>query len=610
MSFARPLNDPETKKLQTFVLFSGAFTTLAVWTNLEDPINLPKMFVLVLFGAAVLGLSLPALLSARKESSQNQKISLFLSCLFAIGLLISTAATDVRYTAIFGEYHRNNGALSYLAMVAILLGSVVAFNLKSLTKFFNFFSATGILLAMYGTLQGMGKDPVSWVIQYNPFVTTLGNPNFTSAFLGLSGIAILFSALNSKNKNFQAICIVGLLLNIFVLYKTGSIQGVFGLLIGSALIVITKIWITNKRLGQAGMVTLGLISIPVLLALVNVGPLASKIYQGTLKNRIDYWNAALAMFKDHPVLGVGTDRFGEFYREYAFQNQAVQGQVTDNAHSVYLQLLATGGLVTFVPYILLVIFVTYIGVSCLIKANNQEKFIISGILGIWLATIAINLVTVDSLGVSVWFWITAGILISTPNYILDFKSDTNIKIKNKPKTKDDEFPIGYLSAAILSISALIILMPQINKSENLFELKKTIPGLSSQEYVGKVLDSFDPAETNTQFLIQLSDLAFRQGAIVDGLKMIDRVNEVDHRSYYGNYFAAMVYESTERKSQAIKYRERLATLDPWNNASLLELIKDYLAVGNKDSASSIAALIRKNYPGSQADIEASALLVG
>ena len=610
MRFARPLNDPEAKKLQTFVLFSGVFTTLAVWTNLEDPINLPKMFVLVLFGAAVLGLSLPALLSARKEASKNQKTSIFLSCLFAIGLLISTAATDVKYTAIFGEYHRNNGALSYLAMVAILLGSVVAFNFKSIIRFFNFFSATGFLLAIYGTLQGMGKDPVSWVIQYNPFVTTLGNPNFTSAFLGLSGIAILFSALNSKNKNVKAIYTVGLLLNIFVLYKTGSIQGVFGLLIGSALIVITKIWITNKRLGQAGMVTLGLISIPVLLALVNVGPLASKIYQGTLKNRIDYWNAALAMFKDHPVLGVGTDRFGEFYREYAVQNQAVQGQVTDNAHSVYLQLLATGGLVTFVPYILLVTFVTYIGVSSLIKANNQEKFIISGILGIWLATIAINLVTVDSLGVSVWFWITAGILISTPNYILDFKSDTNIKIKNKPKTIDDEFPIGYLSVAILSISALIILVPQMNKSENLFELKKTIPGLSSQEYVGKVLDSFDPAETNPQFLIQLSDLAFRQGAIVDGLKMIDRVNEIDHRSYYGNYFAAMVYESTERKSQAIKYRERLVTLDPWNNASLLELIKDYLAVGNKDSASSIAALIRKNYPGSQSDIEASALLVG
>jgi outer membrane protein assembly factor BamD (BamD/ComL family) len=51
-------------------------------------------------------------------------------------------------------------------------------------------------------------------------------------------------------------------------------------------------------------------------------------------------------------------------------------------------------------------------------------------------------------------------------------------------------------------------------------------------------------------------------------------------------------------------------LDPWNNVSLIELVKDYLAVGNKDSAASIVALIKKNYPGSQADIDASALLVG
>jgi tetratricopeptide (TPR) repeat protein len=154
------------------------------------------------------------------------------------------------------------------------------------------------------------------------------------------------------------------------------------------------------------------------------------------------------------------------------------------------------------------------------------------------------------------------------------------------------------------------MIPQISKSETLFTLKKTLPGLSSQEYVAKVIDAFDPAESNTQYLIQLSDLAFRQGAIVDGLKMVDRINEVDSRSYYGNYFAAVVYETTEKRFEAIKYRERLKTLDPWNNTSLIELVKNYLAVGDKDSAASIVALIKKNYPGSQADIDASALLVG
>ena len=69
-------------------------------------------------------------------------------------------------------------------------------------------------------------------------------------------------------------------------------------------------------------------------------------------------------------------------------------------------------------------------------------------------------------------------------------------------------------------------------------------------------------------------------------------------------------ESAGKQADAIKYRERLKTLDPWNNASLIELAKDYLAVGDKDSAASIVALIKKNFPGSQADIDASALLVG
>jgi hypothetical protein len=65
-----------------------------------------------------------------------------------------------------------------------------------------------------------------------------------------------------------------------------------------------------------------------------------------------------------------------------------------------------------------------------------------------------------------------------------------------------------------------------------------------------------------------------------------------------------------KRDLAIPYRERLKELDPWNNASMIELIKDYLSVGDRVSATEIAALIKQNYPGSQADIDASALLVG
>ena len=610
MKLAREFSQAEAKKVQSFILFGGVFTTLAIWTKLEDPINLPKMFVLVLFGAIVLGLSLPALFRARKLGSDFQKIGLFLVGLFALGLLVSTFKTDVKYTAIFGEYHRNNGALSYFAMTAILLGASLAFNIKSVSRYFIFFSGSGIFLACYGVLQGIGQDPVDWVIQYNPFVSTLGNPNFTSAFLGLSGIANLFVILTSKNKNLKAVFLVGLLLNMFILLKTGSIQGIFGFLIGASVITLTSLWIRNRRHGQIGALLAIFVSLPIIFALLNLGPLASRVYQGTLRNRFDYWNAALEMFKDYPLFGVGIDRFGEYYREYAVQNQVVQGQITDNAHSIYMQLLATSGLVTFIPYILLVIFITYVGVSSLIKAASPEKLLISGVLAIWLATIAINLVTVDSLGVGVWFWITGGILIAVSSSSRRDSKETKPKSNQKYKSENDVFPTGYFISATLLIFSLVLMVPQINKSSTLLTLKKTLPGLSSQEYVSRVLKAFDPAEQDPQFLIQLSDLAFRQGAIVDGLKMIDRVNKIDPRSYYGNYFAASVYESTAKQSEAIKYRERLKVLDPWNNTSLIELIKDYISVGDKASAEEIAELIKRNYPGSQSDIEASALLVG
>jgi hypothetical protein len=92
--------------------------------------------------------------------------------------------------------------------------------------------------------------------------------------------------------------------------------------------------------------------------------------------------------------------------------------------------------------------------------------------------------------------------------------------------------------------------------------------------------------------------------------MTNQINKVDPRSYYGNYFGAVVSEALNKRSEAIKYRERLKELDPWNNVNLIELIKNYLSVGNKASAQEIATLIKQNYPGSQSDLDASALLVG
>jgi O-antigen ligase len=616
MRLARALSDVEARKVQTFVLLGGVFTTLTIWTKLEDPINLPKMFVLVLLGAIVLGLSLPALLSAHKLTSKNQRIGLGLIGLLAIGLLISTIATDVKYTAIFGEYHRNNGALSYIAMIILMAAGSLAFNLKSANRYFKFYASGGLILTFYGFLQALGKDPVGWKIDYNPFVTTLGNPNFTSGFLGLSGIAILYLVFDTKDRKYQVAYFVGLLANLYILWRSGSIQGVFGFTIGATIIILVKIWLINKRYGQIGLAAAAVAGAPVALAVLNIGPLASKLYQGTLRNRFDYWTAAIDMFKDHSIFGVGVDRFGEYYRQYAVQNQVVQGQMTDNAHSIYLQLLATGGLILVIPYVLLVLYITFIGLKSVIKFQGEDKLRVGAAFAIWLGTIAINVVTVDNLGVGVWFWITGGVLVAISSNSV--QSDTGAQGKkekitkaNSAKTMHSEsvFPITYVTSFILVIAVLIINVPAIGKSSALYNFKNNASSYTTETYVSALMSEARNASKDPQYLIQLANLALIQNAANEAFVIIGQINRVDSRSYYGNYFAAFALEALNKRSEAIKYRERLKDLDPWNNASLIELVKNYQAVGDKASAQKIASIIKQNYPGSQSDIDASALLV-
>jgi O-antigen ligase len=617
MRLARTLSEAEAKKVQTFVLLGGVFTTLTIWTKLEDPINLPKMFVLALFAAIALGLVIPDLLGAHKLSSSNQKIGLGLIGLFAVGLLISTVATDVKYTAIFGEFHRNNGFLSYFAMIILMSAGSLVFNLKSANRYFTFFGVAGLLLTFYGILQGLGADPVGWKIDYNPFITTLGNPNFTSGFLGLSGIAILYLALDAKDRKFQVIYAVGLLANLYVLWRSDSIQGVFGFLIGSTVIILVKLWLIKKRYGQIGLAAAALAGAPVALAVINIGPLASKLYQGTLRNRFDYWNAAVGMFKDHPIFGVGIDRFAEYYREYAVQNQVVQGQITDNAHSIYMQLLATGGLILFIPYLLLVLFITFVGLKSIIKFQGEDKLKVGALFGIWLGTIAVNVVTVDNLGVGVWFWITGGALVAVSSSHGQSESggqeqkEKVVKGKSvKSVNSESMFPVTYVASFILVIIVLVIVVPALGKSSALYNFKNNASSYTTQTYIPALVSESQGAGNDPQYLIQLASLAFNQNAVTEAFVMINQINKVDSRSYYGNYFAALAFEVLNKRSEAIKYRERLKELDPWNNASLIELIKDYLSVGNKASAKEVAALIKRNYPGSQSEIDASALLVG
>ena len=169
-------------------------TVFVTPSNTLDPINVSKLWILTIFGFAVLALlmSQPKLLFS-KENRLITYVSLLLPISMAITLLTSDAPLTQQ---LFGTYGRNTGFLNYFCLSVIFLGVAIA-SKKSFKKYF-LYAVIGTLLvnSSYGLIQAIGKDWANWISAYSPVVGTLGNPDFISAFLGFISsftIGYLFS---------------------------------------------------------------------------------------------------------------------------------------------------------------------------------------------------------------------------------------------------------------------------------------------------------------------------------------------------------------------------------------------------------------------------------
>ena len=264
---------------------------------------------------------------------------------------------------------------------------------------------------------------------------------------------------------------------------------------------------------------------------------------------------------------------------------------------------------------LLIIFVTFVGARGIFLSSNSEKLKVSSIFAIWISMLVVNIVTIDNLGLSVWFWITGGVLVAAS---ASGNSSEEIQIAHSGKTKvkkitnqnDQAFPMTLVISFALALAALVILIPNLGRSSSLYYLKNNVLPASSESRADALVSEAKSSENNPQQLIQLANLALSRSAVNDALPMIKRINELDSRSYYGNYFAAIAYEAQGKVNQAISYRETLLNLDPWGTEIMLQLIRNYIAVDNLAKAKALGAKLKDYYPGSQADIDASAILAG
>jgi O-antigen ligase len=436
------------RRVQNLIVFALLAMTLLVTPGMSlDPINLPKYLVLVVTGLAVMGNLAPYL---KPVIGPELKLVVVGVVVFLFMLVVVYLVNLGGPNQLHGAYGRNTGFLSYAALALILLAVVLVSNRGFLGKLLNVLIFTGVVNAVYGFIQWAGLDPVDWNNPYNPIVGTLGNPNFTSAHLGIAALASLALVLGGVGLGVGVLLSFNILLSLFVIYKSDSSQGllVFGL--GAGLIFYLRY--LREKLLLGGVYLLGFVSFVLLgiLGILNKGPLAAYLYQDSVTYRGDYWRAGWKMTLENPLFGVGLDSYGDWYRFYRNEAAALRrgpDVVSNSAHNVFLDISSNGGFLLLFAYLLILGLVIRSAFRVVRRAKGFDA-IGTGLVVVWLAYIVQSAISINQLGLAIWGWVLGGAIIGYDLY--KDRADT-VRVKKTAGKRPEQVPANVVITGALGL---------------------------------------------------------------------------------------------------------------------------------------------------------------
>lgn len=399
--------------LPKVLIYTLVLEALIVADQLLDPFNLPKLFILITGSTLMLYI----LISCYLEliiAKFRLLIILFATFLgWQIIVLIFTNGNLVR--GLLGIFGRNNGLISYLGLCVLMVaGAIIAYTNNSF-RVLRAISILGFVESLYGIMQIQKADIFNWVYAGNPVFMTFGNEDFGAAFLVVSILVSTYFLTFIKHDLYRIANLINITLQLYVLLHINTAQSKISLIGSLAIFVILKFRDIASK-GKIQFVSISIFSFSTILAsifgLIGAGPF-SFIHSnlGSLQSRFLHWEAGWLMFRDHPVFGVGLDSYVDYQSKYrVFDSNGNLDTLSDNPHNTFVQMLATGGILLFLCYLLLFIYLYFILGKFILskKIDLNSKIFYASIV---LAFSVNSIISIDNLGITQLYWVFNGMLI-------------------------------------------------------------------------------------------------------------------------------------------------------------------------------------------------------
>lgn len=530
---------------------------VVVTGSVTDPVNAPKFLIL---GAVGISSLIPVIWHIRRKVFQDTRFTKLVVLLFLVWALVVSILSDSPISQnLYGVYGRNTGFFTYYFLAIMFFTSLFLVEVKHINRILIGFGVAVVVNIIYSLWVSMFGDFVGWDNPYKALLGTFGNPNFISAFFGMSvgPIFAFFVSASLKSKLYLLPILASI---IYCLFQTDSIQGFVVSVV--SLWLVGVFWVNSKYknsvltgIAFGSGVTTGVIGV---IGAFGNGPLARLVEQPTIVLRQQYWYAAYKMGESNPIFGIGMDSYGDWYRRARGSEALVSPgaeTVTNVAHNVFFDIFAYGGFPLLILYVSIVA-ASLVSIVKILKRNKNFEPLQVSFAAIFIAYQMQSLVSINQIGLAVWGWISGGILVSISN--LSNKPAKEIITKKVIQKSEIEIKLKLASWVGL-IAGLLVSAPPLMadakwasalRSQQVIKLEDSLKGgYFSPQNSFRLAQAVETLERSN-----LKDLAVKYAR--EGVNF----NPQSFNAWQMLYYAS---NSTQREKNLAK--SKMIQLDPLNN---------------------------------------------
>jgi O-antigen ligase len=551
--------------LGTLILVAVAAITLVVAPYaLMEPMALPKLTVLAFLAIVALSLIAPALKSLFHS---NYKILAILTALFIFQVVLVMIFSGANITAQFlGTYQRQTGALTYISLALLMLGASMVSDNDFVKKFIRITFVVGIILIVYGNLQYLGLEPFPYTNAYtvNAPIGTFGNPNFQSAFMGMIGVVSVTMVLKKSYKSTTRIGlgIVGIA-SLIVVYETLSTQGYLNFIAGLGVVAILWLFMTKRKIFGLIASGLGIFGALLLfLGLVNAGPLASFLNEGSLTARRIYWRTAVNMATDHPFFGVGMDEYKNWFSRSRPSDASASSFYADAAHNVFLDFASNGGFTLLAIY-LAILGLVIISIMRVTKRSESFDAYFVSLVGAWVAYQTQALISINQIGLAIWGWVLSGLIIGYEINTRVKEEDQSVPVKAKHHSKKVKSQTQPLSSGVLVSVFVGALVGSLVAGPIYFSNSRFYAAIKANDFAGVESAAYLKPQDERRFFMLAG--IYRNAKMDDNAVEVLRESTVTYPDSF-DLWTLWLTIPTATPSDIANAKAQLKRLDPFNPA--------------------------------------------